>query len=323
MPACTACNPNNISSCHVISNCLHLTCFSLRSGATQIVIDDSKFAPKRVIDSDFPDDSECPICFLNYEALNESLCCKQLICTECYLLMKRTAIQAVAKCPCPYCSTEVLYIMYRPKTAASKAASSSSSMKILSSSAPTTSFLEDSNIASNGSSFSSPSNSSYSKTDGYETTSSSGESCLRACMRQVQHDVNVPKSSIKDRNHIEDEIQRQRNRYSDDQPPPRPPSGRTRASDVYMESLTNSFARRSYSANRDNSDFLNSGSGSGSRGVISDFEHASLRLRFAVAIGDRNSERLSQRLLIPGTVRYTAVCYQYSTVQYREIRFVL
>ena len=32
---------------------------------------------------------------------------------------------------------------------------------------------------------------------------------------------------------------------------------------------------------------------------MSDFEHAALRLRFAVAIGERNSERLSQRLMMP------------------------
>ena len=33
-------------------------------------------------------DEECPICFLNYPALNRSKCCGKGICTECFLQLK-------------------------------------------------------------------------------------------------------------------------------------------------------------------------------------------------------------------------------------------
>lgn len=242
------------------------------------MIDDSKFAPKKQLETDFSEDSECPICFLNYVALNEALCCKQMICTDCYLLMKHTAIQAVVKCPCPFCSTEVLNIIYRPNHMKPPP------------SAPVSPRIPIIDIPSSVSS-PSPSQSSISKTDNDESSSSNdGSLSARACMRKVPHDINVPKSSMADRKDIENEIQQQRTRFADDQPPPLPPSARTRAGDAYLESLSQSFTRRSLLNN--NADMNNP------RGTMSDFEHASLRLRFAVAMGERNSERLSQRLIM-------------------------
>ena len=246
------------------------------SRSLQTVIDDSKFAPKKQIFTEIYENTECPICFLNYEALNEALCCKQMICTECYLLMKHTAIQAVVKCPCPFCSNEVLNIIYR------------SQLPILK--APPTSPVSP--AEGNTEASSSPTPYSWMKVDP-DVSSNDGSLSARACMRKVHNDVSVPKSSIDDRKDIEKEIQQQRLRYTDDLPPPLPPSSRAsahlRAGDAYLESLTQSFARRSMMNNADHNT---------SRGTMSDFEHASLRLRFAVAIGERSNERLSQRLLI-------------------------
>ena len=45
---------------------------------------------------------ECPICFNNYHALNNVVCCKQRICTNCYVELRNA--QPVAKnCHCPFC----------------------------------------------------------------------------------------------------------------------------------------------------------------------------------------------------------------------------
>ena len=46
--------------------------------------------------------TECPICFLYYDSINGADCCKQPICTSCYLQV-RPQRQAV---PCPFCSRE-------------------------------------------------------------------------------------------------------------------------------------------------------------------------------------------------------------------------
>ena len=45
---------------------------------------------------------ECPICFLYFETVNGSTCCRQPICTGCYVQV-RPYVGAV---PCPFCSVE-------------------------------------------------------------------------------------------------------------------------------------------------------------------------------------------------------------------------
>ena len=42
------------------------------------------------------DDNECPICFNNYKSLNEVHCCKQLICTTCYVDVRNTTAATAA-----------------------------------------------------------------------------------------------------------------------------------------------------------------------------------------------------------------------------------
>ncbi|KAF0698320.1 Aste57867_11040 [Aphanomyces stellatus] len=63
-----------------------------------------KIAP-RYPGSEIPtlDSYECPICFLYYPStLNQSSCCKQAICTECFL---QTKPPNKAVC-CPFCNTD-------------------------------------------------------------------------------------------------------------------------------------------------------------------------------------------------------------------------
>ena len=47
---------------------------------------------------------ECPICMLNYPALNRSACCRQGICTECFLQVKPTPGSGEAA-RCPFCNS--------------------------------------------------------------------------------------------------------------------------------------------------------------------------------------------------------------------------
>ena len=207
--------------------------------------------------------------------------------------MKYSATSTVIKCPCPFCSNETLNIVYHPSLSAISKLSEKASPAV-----------QDSAKTAESSSFNLPlpcMNGNKTADDG--TTNRTVQDSPSAFKRKVLHDVNIPICSINDRNDIENEIQRQRMKYVEDQPTPRPPSARTRAGDAYMESLTQSFARRNFNNNNiinysQNNSNLNS-EFSTSRGTMSDFEHAALRLRFAVAIGERNSERLSQRLMMP------------------------
>jgi len=45
---------------------------------------------------------ECPICFLYYDGVNAASCCRQPICTTCYLQVKPQR----AHVPCPFCSRD-------------------------------------------------------------------------------------------------------------------------------------------------------------------------------------------------------------------------
>lgn len=44
-------------------------------------------------------DQECPICFMHYEQVNITKCCKAFLCTECYLQVK-----PMTESPCPFCN---------------------------------------------------------------------------------------------------------------------------------------------------------------------------------------------------------------------------
>ena len=52
-------------------------------------------------------DTECPICFLNYPAVNQTKCCQASICTECYLQVRPPKEKRVA---CPFCNTPALMV---------------------------------------------------------------------------------------------------------------------------------------------------------------------------------------------------------------------
>ena len=206
--------------------------------------------------------------------------------------MKFSATPTIIKCPCPFCSNETLNIVYHPSPRAiCLPEKASQAVQDSVKTAETGSFVQ---------SLPSPDGS---KATDDEAKHRRVEDSPSAFRRKVLHDVNIPICSINDRNDIENEIQKQRMKYIEDQPTPRPPSARTRAGDAYMESLTQSFARRNYNSNNiinysQNNNNLTS-EFNATRGTMSDFEHAALRLRFAVAIGERNSERLSQRLMMP------------------------
>ncbi|EIW84967.1 hypothetical protein CONPUDRAFT_162276 [Coniophora puteana RWD-64-598 SS2] len=62
---------------------------------------------------------ECPICFLYYPAnINRSRCCDQVICTECFVQIKRaepTATHLVSEpAACPYCVQDNFGVVYSP-----------------------------------------------------------------------------------------------------------------------------------------------------------------------------------------------------------------
>jgi hypothetical protein len=46
-------------------------------------------------------DVECPICFLNYAAINQTKCCQAHICTECFLQVRPQRDKSAA---CPFCN---------------------------------------------------------------------------------------------------------------------------------------------------------------------------------------------------------------------------
>ena len=45
-------------------------------------------------------ETECPICFNDFEQLNAVICCNQLVCTQCYLTMRKPG---EVNCICPFC----------------------------------------------------------------------------------------------------------------------------------------------------------------------------------------------------------------------------
>ncbi|MGB1598478.1 MAG: hypothetical protein ACPIOQ_37330 [Promethearchaeia archaeon] len=69
--------------------------------AVKKLIQKKKVAPRYPGREDAgPDLDECPICFLWYPGgLNRSKCCKQPICTECYLQFKKPNSQKQVTCP--------------------------------------------------------------------------------------------------------------------------------------------------------------------------------------------------------------------------------
>lgn len=45
-------------------------------------------------------ETECPICFNDFEQLNAVMCCNQLVCTQCYVTIRKPG---EVNCICPFC----------------------------------------------------------------------------------------------------------------------------------------------------------------------------------------------------------------------------
>eukprot|EP01096_Ripella_sp_DP13-Kostka_P012766 TRINITY_DN539_c0_g1_i1.p1 TRINITY_DN539_c0_g1~~TRINITY_DN539_c0_g1_i1.p1 ORF type:complete len:250 (-),score=94.18 TRINITY_DN539_c0_g1_i1:115-864(-) len=55
---------------------------------------------------------ECPICMLSYQDLNHTSCCKQIMCSECFLQLK----PPTGPSHCPFCNKDVLEVTYSTKS---------------------------------------------------------------------------------------------------------------------------------------------------------------------------------------------------------------
>jgi hypothetical protein len=142
-------------------------------------------APKK--QSDDPLSHECPICFLNYEAVNEATCCKQMICTDCYLLVKKGS---KGELTCPFCGISPLSVKYTPGDSTSTPQSQAKAA-----------------VSTPGT-----------------AASSQGDPGSAAKKTPSPAPVHVPLSSISDRKELEKEIQGLRKKYVEDQAPPVPRS---------------------------------------------------------------------------------------------------
>jgi len=96
------------------------------------LIAEKKLAPifKGVEESSSANCEECPICFLYYSGgLNRSTCCKQGICTECYLQIKvPNALQVV----CPFCNAQKYSVIFSgPKSKEQKEKEEEEQQKVI------------------------------------------------------------------------------------------------------------------------------------------------------------------------------------------------
>ncbi|KAL7566120.1 hypothetical protein ACA910_003893 [Epithemia clementina (nom. ined.)] len=53
-------------------------------------------------------DTECPICFLQYSAINKTRCCQAYLCTECYLQVRNPKESST---PCPFCNQKLTVVV--------------------------------------------------------------------------------------------------------------------------------------------------------------------------------------------------------------------
>ena len=168
-------------------------------------------APPKAVDGDV-EAAECPICFLTFEALNEATCCKQMICTDCYLLVKNAT-----KGPpqCPFCSHKALVVRYTPSLAATAAvsggAADTSALGTLKQAAAA--LLPPSIAPRAATPAATPT---AGKTPGGEGKTGGTDS---AGKRSPASPVHVPLASVTDRQELERDIQSLRNRYAEDAPP--------------------------------------------------------------------------------------------------------
>ena len=78
-------------------------------------------------DSSSEELDECPICFLNYPYVNTTRCCKQEICTECFLQIRSTR----KPISCPFCNLNEFNVFYcRTKTQSDRISTQEAQKKI-------------------------------------------------------------------------------------------------------------------------------------------------------------------------------------------------
>jgi len=169
---------------------------------------------KAVLDGDTEAEAaECPICFLNFEALNEATCCKQMVCTDCYLLVKNTP-----KGPpqCPFCSHKVLIVRYTPSAGDAAEPSSLGTFK------QAAAALLPPSISPRGAAASPPAGKAPGGAADSASNTTPGKTAGTAdgpVKKSPATPVHVPLASVTDRQQLEREIQSLRNRYADDEPP--------------------------------------------------------------------------------------------------------
>lgn len=86
---------------------------SLGSNHTATLVTPPRLNKKLALAPHTPDcnsDLECPICFLNFTALNIASCCKQQICTGCYNQFKPKSSNS--KITCPFCNNEHMIVSF-------------------------------------------------------------------------------------------------------------------------------------------------------------------------------------------------------------------
>lgn len=185
------------------------------------LIAENKLAPIESASDD--NDEECPICFMNFSAVNTTSCCKYELCTGCYVQLNSSAENLQQKtCSCPFCGKDSLVVNYHPKAAKTT---------IPKNNKPN----EDPQATVTGSTpTSGPASSPITS---YVTTEQNQK--LRSPSLDVSSgDREIPLSSTMDRADIEEQIRIQRRLYPEDRanPQPRPSRGHGQLRSNYYNS---------------------------------------------------------------------------------------
>jgi len=73
------------------------------------LIEEKKLASRKTLGSLTVDrETECPICFNDFEQLNSVSCCNQFICTDCYVKIRKPG---QINCLCPFCDNAGFPVM--------------------------------------------------------------------------------------------------------------------------------------------------------------------------------------------------------------------
>lgn len=73
------------------------------------LIGEKKLAPRFALTSSVERETECPICFCEYEYLNLVSCCQQLVCTNCYIKLRKPLD---SNCMCCFCEKKGFLVTF-------------------------------------------------------------------------------------------------------------------------------------------------------------------------------------------------------------------